>query len=501
MTVRTARALSVSIDGAPISAELAAGLTSIRVNQSLSLPSQCEVTFATSSPTALTGAKGVKIGAAVRIEVEFAALFTGEITAIEVVQDSSRVTKLCFRAYDVLHRLRKRRTFHALDSGKLQDLASEVVRDLGLTVQSDGATPAIPYAVQGRGNDWEWLSGYAERCGYYFYLAETQLRLLTLAGREPPLELHLGESLLEVSVETNAEFACDAVSVTGWDVEAGRLVFGEAAEARNPRSSSIRPADVGGLPSLGKLGFSVTTAAEATDLAQADLDRRVAAQLVYRGCARGDVRLEPGARVRLDTAQPYASEALALTHVTHTYDAERGFLSEFGTDAPTVRSEGSAPVMVIGQVSRTNDPERLGRVRVRVPSLGNVETGWLQLVAPAAGRSRGLTAVPDEDDLVFVCFPSGDLARGLVLGGIYGPAGVSDPDSPADTDRLSLRTKSGHLLRLDDHAAKVTLRDAGGSFVELGPAAVVLHSAVPLVIEAPGQAITFRGNSIDFEQA
>jgi len=47
MTVRTARALSVSIDGAPISAELAAGLTSIRVNQSLSLPSQCEVTFAT----------------------------------------------------------------------------------------------------------------------------------------------------------------------------------------------------------------------------------------------------------------------------------------------------------------------------------------------------------------------------------------------------------------------------------------------------------------------
>ncbi|HEX2733795.1 MAG TPA: phage baseplate assembly protein V [Polyangiaceae bacterium] len=499
MSLRTLRALAVNIANTPISQELAAGLTSVRVKQSLSLPSQCEVTFAL--PSSSSNSPKWTIGAALQVEVGSASLFSGEITAVEIVQDSSRVTKLCLRGYDVLHRLRKRKTFLALDPGKLEDLASELVRDLGLTIQTQSPTPALPYTAHGRGNDWEWLSSCSERCGYYFYLAGRELGLMTLAGRGEPIELKLGESLLEVAVELNSEHACDNVAVTGWDVELGKLVFGEAARARTPRGSNFRPADAGGLPSLGQHGLAVTTGSQVADIAQAELDRRVASELTYRGCAVGNVHLTPGTRVRLDTAHPLASEALALTHVIHTYDPERGYLSEFGTDAPSLRSDSAAPVMVIGQVSRAQDPERLGRVRVRVASLGNIETGWLQVVVPAAGRARGLTAVPDEDDLVFVCFPSGDLARGLVLGGIYGPLGVADPADTKATSRLSLRSKTGHLLRLDDDAQKLTLTDAAGSVVEMGATGMSLHAAVPLVIEAPGQPIVIRGKSIDFEQA
>ena len=44
------------------------------------------------------------------------------------------------------------------------------------------------------------------------------------------------------------------------------------------------------------------------------------------------------------------------------------------------------------------------------------------------------------------------------------------------------------------------VEDGTGSYLELTPSGVRLHSQVPLDIEAPGQPVVIRGNSIDFRR-
>jgi hypothetical protein len=63
-----------------------------------------------------------------------------------------------------------------------------------------------------------------------------------------------------------------------------------------------------------------------------------------------------------------------------------------------------------------------------------------------------------------------------------------------------VRTAEGHKLVLDDAGRTLRLEDGTGSYLELKPSGLRLHSKVPLEIEAPGQPVVIRGDSIDFRR-
>jgi hypothetical protein len=56
------------------------------------------------------------------------------------------------------------------------------------------------------------------------------------------------------------------------------------------------------------------------------------------------------------------------------------------------------------------------------------------------------------------------------------------------------------LLKLDDAGRTLRLEDGEGSYLELTPSGVRLHAKAPLDIEAPGQPVVIRGQSIDFQR-
>ena len=70
-----------------------------------------------------------------------------------------------------------------------------------------------------------------------------------------------------------------------------------------------------------------------------------------------------------------------------------------------------------GIVRDRDDPERLGRLKVRVPSLlGDAVTGWAFPVSPYAGADLGFFFIPQVDDLVWVEFAEGELEHPLWTG-------------------------------------------------------------------------------------
>ena len=107
--------------------------------------------------------------------------------------------------------------------------------------------------------------------------------------------------------------------------------------------------------------------------------------------------------------------------------------------------------VVVGQVTNTQDPDGLGRVKVRFPWLSNDdESFWARVATPMAGKERGFYFLPDVGDEVLVAFEQGDARFPYVLGGLWNGQD-KPPEKNDDTNSArSIKSRSGHVIRLDD---------------------------------------------------
>lgn len=499
-------ALEIRLGGAPLPPAALASLEQVLVRQALSVPAQCELVLA--DPRGSLAREGVAPGTQLEVRAGQAEepLFEGDVTAVEMSYGPRRDLRIRIRGYDVLHRLRERQPVRAHAGVSALELARELTGELGLAVEASGPAPPWRHRVQHRQTDLEWLVELAARSGLYLALRGRTLHLATLEGLGAPLPLAYGETLLEADVELNARGACRAVKGAGWSA---RDVTAHAAVAAAPRSGrAVRasgagsPASGAGSPASGERTVANVRAemsAHVEGQAQALLDASAAREVVLRGVAQGDPRLRPLARVELSGLSPLVTGTYVLSEVTHTIDAERGFLSELSTAPPAAPPRTAAAGMALGVVTEVDG--RTGRVKVRLPAHAGVETDWLQVATLGAGGKKGLTLVPDREDTVLVLYAHDDPAEGVVIGGLYGAEGP--PDAGVESGRVqrfSLHSRGGHRVVLDDAKKTLRLEDPTGNFLELGPEGVHLHAEVPLTLEAPGKDIVIRGDAVDFKR-
>jgi uncharacterized protein involved in type VI secretion and phage assembly len=127
-------------------------------------------------------------------------------------------------------------------------------------------------------------------------------------------------------------------------------------------------------------------------------------------------------------------------------------------------------------VADRNDPERLGRLKLRVPSLlADAATGWAWPAAPYAGADVGFFFVPKVGDLVWVEFAEGELEHPIWTGGAWAkPGGQSEVPEEAQTsypDRSVIKTASGQILIISDASGgeKIIIRSKSGCEIEVDP--------------------------------
>jgi phage baseplate assembly protein V len=103
------------------------------------------------------------------------------------------------------------------------------------------------------------------------------------------------------------------------------------------------------------------------------------------------------------------------------------------------------------RVTSNEDPEKLGRVKLRFDWLGgDLETGWARVALTGAGDQRGTFWIPEVGDEVLVAFDRGDPRLPYVIGGLY-----NQNEAPAESGdgmplKRSLTSSRGHVIRLDD---------------------------------------------------
>jgi uncharacterized protein involved in type VI secretion and phage assembly len=121
-------------------------------------------------------------------------------------------------------------------------------------------------------------------------------------------------------------------------------------------------------------------------------------------------------------------------------------------------------------VASVEDPEREGRVRVRLPWFDSTEVSdWCRVANVFAGNGYGSTWFPEPEDEVLVAFVHGDLRLPVVIGGLYNGKDKPPRARTADANPKTLRTKAGHEVLLDDTSRSlgVEVRTSAGHRLRL----------------------------------
>ena len=137
--------------------------------------------------------------------------------------------------------------------------------------------------------------------------------------------------------------------------------------------------------------------------------------------------------------------------------------------------------VAVGVVIAIDDPDSLGRVKVKYPWLkDDSESPWARIVSFMAGPSRGAVFRPEVNDEVLVAFEHGDPRFPYVLGAIWNGQDTMPSARGADADNnvRVIRSRSGHEIVLDDTqgSEKVVVKDQGGNTVTLSSQGVVIQS-------------------------
>jgi uncharacterized protein involved in type VI secretion and phage assembly len=140
----------------------------------------------------------------------------------------------------------------------------------------------------------------------------------------------------------------------------------------------------------------------------------------------------------------------------------------------------------IGVVTNNKDPEKLGRVKLKLPlrECPN-ETDWARVATLMTGKEMGSFFLPEVGDEVLVAFNQGDVKQPFVIGSLWNS--VEKPpltnedgknnirkiksrsghelifNDESDKETIELHTKAGNILKMEDSNNKISIKDKSGN--------------------------------------
>ena len=485
----------VGIDGTAIRDELRREIVEAYVDDHLVLPDSFLVRFRFDDAD-LWENLGARIGQQVEIrsgaigESADATLIKGEITAIEAVFEHGN-RYLIVKGYDASHRLQSGRKTRSFNNVSDSDLARRIADDAGLDIGNIESTTTVhDHVSQINTTDWDFLRTRAQEIGFKVGVRDGQFTFVAagssgggaggggggvLGGLGGGAELAVGDGLLMFRPRVTGAQQVSQVEARGWDMSRKEAVTHEASAETTSvtlNETGWTPGDLAqqfGGSSYLTCELPIATDAEARSVAEATVEDIASSFAEAEGTAEGNPRLVTGGTVTISGSGPFDGDYL-VSHTRHRFD-EDGYHTDFEVAGRQERSllgltslgatgHGAPPIYgaVIALVTNAQDPENIGRVKLKFPWLSDdYESDWARVTFPGAGPERGMFIVPEVDDEVLVVFERGDMRRPYVLGGLYN--GVDAPPSTEYCDGSDggikvrrWKSTNGHMISLDDNS-------------------------------------------------
>jgi phage protein D len=407
-----------------------------------------------------------------------------------------------------MHRLshgRHVRSFQNVNDG---DLVRKIAADVGLQVKVGPTPQTFPYVLQSNETNLEFLRRRAAALGYTLCVIGKTLHCEEAPGHGNPVELEWGKTLHEFHPRLATAEQVTSVTVRGWDPQKKVAIVGKATRGRDMPSVGQVQADSGG--DMVKKAFSidaerlvtdspVSSQAAADSLAQSMADRLAGRFIEAEGTCSGNPAIVAGASIDLKAVGKRFGGTYRVTRATHVYNAREGYTTQFGVTGQTASTllsllsgdsrHASAGGLAVAIVTDNQDPNGLGRVKVKFPWLSDEHASfWARVTVPGGGAQRGMEYLPEVNDEVLVGFDRGDMQQPFVLGGLWNgvdlpPKKSSEVVTGGKVQQRIIQSRTGHTIILDD-------ADAGGGI------SIVDSKGNQIVIDSQNNtmALTVKGD-------
>jgi uncharacterized protein involved in type VI secretion and phage assembly len=535
----------IEIDGQAAPAALMERILHISVEESLHLPSLFTLVLNNSALPGKTSqpmwehADLLAIGKSIRIgfrnnatnasefqQQEKDWIIWGEITALETHFTAGSQAPMIVRGYDRSHRLHRGRHNRSFQNMTDTDIVSKIIEEVNIPkgVLEDSGAPR-DYVFQENQTNMEFLRERAARNGFELFVQNGKL-YFRRPQQDGTLELNWLKELTSFQVRVSSAEQVGEVEVRGWDYKQKRAIVATHRQANrltqtehgagNQTSSAFQ-----GKPTAPKLivvDQPVSKTQHAEKMAEA-LFQELSDEFVQADAqAQGHPGIRPGRVVKIQ-GEPMGKYKgnYYITDTHHTF-SERVYKTTFSVrglrggdllsllSPPTRLKPGQT--LLIGKVTNNDDPEGLGRVRVKFPTLTEEhESQWARMVAMGAGKGRGFDCLPEIDDEVLVGFEHGDIHRPYVMGGLWNgsdapPAKVGDSVTSSKVRLRTFKTRTGHELQFAEEPkggsqAGIYIKTAGGHEIRINDSdrSLTLSSTGDLKIKAMGN-IDINANGI-----
>ena len=457
----------VTIGSAALDPAVTDQLAEVRVDTHQRLPDSCTIRIL-DPKLELVDRTSFALGADLVVRFESpsgnaaTALFDGQIASLEPEFERSQAA-LVIRAYDRSHKLNRTRNTNAYQQISYASIARQIAGSGGLssgTIGDAGGTHA--FVQQSNETDWEFLWRLADEIGFDVHVEGRRLHFRDpdAASAAPPKVLEWGKELRAFRPRVTAVQQVDSVKVRGWDPETKQPIESTAQVDPTRADIGIDQAAAASALDGGTVTIAdrpVRTAAQALALAKSVASQLGEAYAEAEGLAVGDPAIKSGTKVDVRGIGTRFGGTYTITSTTHVLRGGSGYDTRFTVSGRSSRSllglAGGAPSrrpwgqsVAVGLVTNNNDPDQLGRVRVRYPVLGTDHEGWwARVTAPAAGTRRGLLMTPQVGDEVLIAFEHDDEEHPYVIGSVWN--GTAKPQELVHPDgSFALRSDKQVLL-------------------------------------------------------
>jgi len=469
----------IKIEGTAFTSKQYGALETVRVERSLWMPSRCTIRL-DDNDFALVDGSTFAIGKTLKVSIpdisgSVTEVFDGEITDLAVEQGIDRHHQLVIGAMDKGHRLAAATNLRSFTKKKYSDIVKTVAGGAGLGTDITATSAEIPYVVQTT-NDYAFLWEIARRVGFDWWIDAGKLVFKPSPSTAGPT-LKFGDTLEDFRVRYSGAVKGSKITVQGWDPATQKAVTGDDASTLTGTAlpkigSDAKIATEGRAKAKSswakeyKTGaFIATTTTEAKAVAQALAQQADATEVFARGTASSTPKLVPGKTVKIQNMGTKVSGSYYVTTVEHTWgESVAGVTTRFtaGNKAPVgladlVTGGGGEPQwgsigIVAGVVTNIEDPDKIGRVKVKFPSLSESdESDWARVLSIGAGPATGIEWLPEVNDEVMVAFEQGDLRYPVVLGGVWSKKNKPPIATTAKTVVMhTMQTKAGHKIEMSD---------------------------------------------------
>jgi phage baseplate assembly protein gpV len=431
-------------------------------------------------------------------------LFRGVIVGVAIDQGFSEGHQLVINAYDQSNKLSRLESPKAHLNVSPAELIRKIAKRNGLTAKVSIPTVQLDYFME-IDDDQTTLDFLAARLGFEWWVEDKKL-VVQPPKLQSAIKLTWRESLTNFSARYSGAARVDSVTVRGWDPDTQKPVSGVAK--RSALSGRSIGADVPLYSARAKqskaLGGNavvtdspVANAKEAKVMAEALQGDIAANELMVTGDCVGEPGLGVGKSVKIEGLGPQLSGSFFLTRVEHRYSSETTLVTKFEAGrgnsfslgerlASTQRKvDRSLRQFALGTVTNIKDPEKSGRVRVKVPSLSQAdESNWARVVAPGAGADRGLQLPYEVGDEVMVAYLGGDPRFPVVVGGVWSKKHKPPVPDVAPKDKVGQRTlrfgSGSQIAVIDDDKGKAAClrleHQDKTTFISLGEDGIEMES-------------------------